>query len=71
MSDTPVVVAYLNGQLLACHEAILAIWNVSQDQSQTELQRSATLDQFIYEAVQLLPPDMRPVKQDDFEDLLG
>lgn len=81
MTDSvPVVIAYLRGQLDACHEAIAAIWNASQDQTQTELQKAATLDQAIYLATTLLPDDMRPKGIEvgiptspavDFEDLLG
>lgn len=56
---TPVIVAYLRGQLQACHEAIAYLWAVVNEHDVTDLQRAANIDQAVHRAFELLPDEMR------------
>lgn len=58
-SDNYIQVAFLRGQLDAAYEAIATLWAISQDTSQTDTQHAADLDQAIFEAIKLLPPNHR------------
>lgn len=56
--SVPVVVAYVNGQLLACHEAIAEIWHTFDDVN-AGVKAPGELIETIQKAVKLLPEDMR------------
>lgn len=69
--------AIMSAELEGLRDDIRALWAASQDQSQTEMQRQANIDQLIYHIWSMLPenvktdPPKQPKPKESFDDVLG
>lgn len=67
----------MSAELEGLRDDVRALWAASQDQSQTEMQRQANVDQLIYHIWSMLPENVKadrrkqPKSKEPFDDVLG
>ncbi|WP_425962681.1 hypothetical protein [Rhizobium nepotum] len=72
-----VTFAIMSAKLEGLRDDVRALWAASQDQSQTETQRAANVDQILYHAWSMLPENLKPdahkspKPKGGFDDILG